>query len=142
MANYSDMGAQLSYTGATSGAQAVPTAYPSVTTIINAGAASNLVFWVKFTTGAASNFTGFSVKLQGSYNGAAGSWVDLETTAANTGATASEQVVTGLVAATTYWRAFQTSSNRLCPGGLQLLFKANGGAVSADDVLIVYVTAW
>src|SRR5579872_2113211 len=143
MANNSDLGAKLVYA-----AGAVPTAYPDAGTILSpaqtfyAGGSTAISLWVKFTLGASSNFTGFGIKLQDSYDGSAGSWLDVQLVDQASSTTSNEIVVTGLSANTTVWRLLQTTSERFSPGGNQILFKGNGGAVTAGDAVTVYVTAW
>lgn len=135
MANFPDLGAQLTYA-----AGAVPAAYPATTTLFHASATDGLALWVKFTTDAATNFTSYSIKLQGSYDGVG--WADLQITDQGSGTTSNEITVTVSAGNGGVWRVFETTSQRFTKSGCQILLKGNGGAVKAGDAATVYVEAW
>lgn len=107
-----------------------------------AGACANMTVFLKMTIANGSTGTGFKVKVQKSYDGSANSWVDMQTTDCASGTTSNIQTY-AITANNTLYAAFDVSSEKLAPGGVQILIQETGaGSPSAGDAVIANVVAW
>jgi len=109
------------------------------------GARATAAFFVKCVDSGVGTFTGATVKVQISYDGAAPTtaaatnWIDIYCTNVATASTAIEHTVTPSSGATA-WLALATESTRNAPY-VRVLGKATGGDAGSGDTLDVYVVA-